>query len=220
MKISTFNYVLAKNRMQELKITQQDLADYLTQNGIITPLNTVKSWFRKANRASPEQQKIFLIGQLLKLDANQMLSGFENKMSVVDIPIVGSASCGVPTTNVYDDVGEFTQITADEWNPDMYAIICVGDSMSGIGGIDDGDIVICDPRSSIAHGDIVHYQIGNESAIKVYIVSNDEILLVPINSDYPTLKLPKSGNIHMRKVVDIKKSVRNSRLLRAKMLGY
>ncbi|RAZ48352.1 hypothetical protein CHL14416_02135 [Campylobacter hyointestinalis subsp. lawsonii] len=34
--------------------------------------------------------------------------------------------------------------------------------------IDDCDEVICDPKADILSGDIVHYQINDESAIKVF----------------------------------------------------
>ncbi|TWO21854.1 S24 family peptidase [Campylobacter hyointestinalis] len=66
----------------------------------------------------------------------------------------------------YKDIENKAFCKSEIWHSDLYAVIANGDSM--IPEIDDGDEVICDPKADILSGDIVHYQINDESAIKVF----------------------------------------------------
>ena len=225
---SNFNYELVRQTMKDKNITQAMLADYLTQNGITTPIDTVKSWFRKDNdrRVSPEIIKIRLIGRCLSLDANQMINGFNSDISSVkEIPIVGEASCGIPEPNSYQDYDQKTYCSADIWNEDMYAVIASGDSMYDL--IERGDEVICDPRADILSGDIVHYEFNGESAIKVYFKEEKfgVVRFVPYNRSggFNTLSFSASDevlqNIKMIKVIKVNKSMENNRKSRLRVMG-
>lgn len=141
------------------------------------------------------------------------------------IPIIGEASCGIPLENSYQDCKNKTFTLRNEWNDKMYAIIASGDSMSP--DIESGDTVICDPTAQILSGDIVHYQIGNESAIKVYCekpkIGVVEFMPINRNGEFETLSYRTDddyfGFIKMVKVVKINKSVTNNRKERLRKLG-
>ncbi|MBR8466199.1 hypothetical protein KDE13_07585 [Campylobacter sp. faydin G-140] len=217
-----FNFLLVKQTMKKLEITQQDLADFLTSRGIVTPIDTVKSWFRSddSRRAVPEIPRIKLIGEFLKLDANQMILGFDDVIPVKQIPIVGSASCGIPDTSTLQETDIYTYTLAKDWNSEMYAVIANGDSMSPM--IEDGDQVICDPTLDIMDGDLVHYQVDGESAIKIYKkdTKNKQHIFIPINQDFETKRFDIKMEIRMIKVTDIQRSVRNNRKARLRALGF
>lgn len=92
--------------------------------------------------------------------------------------------------------------------------------------IDDCDEVICDPRADILSGDIVHYQINDESAIKVFFKDDaiGVIEFVPFNQngEFKTLKFridDDSVYIRMCKVIAINKSKMNNRQARLKAIN-
>lgn len=90
----------------------------------------------------------------------------------------------------YKEIENKAFCKSEIWHSDLYAVIANGDSM--IPKIDDGDEVICDPKADILSGDIVHYQINDESAIKVFFKDENigVIEFVPFNQngDFKTLK--------------------------------
>ncbi|MDA3056453.1 S24 family peptidase [Campylobacter sp. CN_NA1] len=141
------------------------------------------------------------------------------------IPIIGEASCGIPLENNYQDYENKTFCTRAEWNDKLYAIVASGDSMSP--DIENGDIVVCDPTAQILSGDIVHYQIGNESALKVYCekpkIGVVEFMPINRNGDFKTLSFRVDDEYYqflkMVKAVKINKSIANNRKERLRNLG-
>ena len=227
MNKEIFNYLKLKAKMKEFGYTQQDLANYLTKNGISTSIDVVKSWFRKDinARSVPELNKIVLISKMFNISSDELISNTKNiYQNIKLVPIVGSASCGIPLPNSYQDIENKAFCKSEIWHSDLYAIIASGDSM--IPEIDDGDEVICDPKADILSGDIVHYQINDESAIKVYFKDENigVIEFVPFNQngDFKTLKFrldDDSVYIKMSKVIAINKSKMNNRQARLKAIN-
>lgn len=227
MNKEIFNYLKLKAKMREFGYTQQDLANYLTKNGISTSIDVVKSWFRKDinARSVPELNKIVLISKMFNISSDELISNTKNiYQNIKFVPIVGSASCGIPLPNSYQDIENKAFCKSEIWHSDLYAIIASGDSM--IPEIDDGDEVICDPKADILSGDIVHYQINDESAIKVYFKDENigVIEFVPFNQngDFKTLKFrldDDSVYIKMSKVIAINKSKMNNRQARLKAIN-
>lgn len=224
---SVFNYELVQKTMREKGITQMFLADYLTKNGIQTPIDTVKAWFRRdeTRRASPEINKIRLIGECLKLDANQMISGFGESGSFQKIKIIGEASCGAPISNNYQ-CDDFALLPEDCCTKDLYAVIASGESM--MPKIDDGDQVICDPKAELMTGDLVHYMLFEESAIKVFVKNDKEkyYRFSPINqtANFRSTTIffdekEAMENLKMAKVVNIIKNTQNNRKENLKLAG-
>lgn len=227
MNKEIFNYLKLKAKMREFGYTQQDLANYLTKNGISTSLDVVKSWFRKDinARSVPELNKIVLISKMFNISSDELLSNTKNiYQNIKLVPIVGSASCGIPLPNSYQEIENKAFCKSEIWHSDLYAIIANGDSM--IPEIDDGDEVICDPKADILSGDIVHYQINDESAIKVFFKDENigvmEFVPFNQNGEFKTLKFridDDSVYIRMCKVIAINKSKMNNRQARLKAIN-
>lgn len=227
MNKEIFNYLKLKAKMREFGYTQQDLANYLTKNGISTSIDVVKSWFRKDinARSVPELNKIVLISKMFNISSDELLSNTKNiYQNIKLVPIVGSASCGVPLPNSYQDIENKAFCKSEIWHSDLYAVIANGDSM--IPEIDDGDEVICDPKADILSGDIVHYQINDESAIKVFFKDENigvmEFVPFNQNGEFKTLKFridDDSVYIRMCKVIAINKSKMNNRQARLKAIN-
>lgn len=94
--------------------------------------------------------------------------------------------------------------------------------------IDDGDEVIIDPEAKCQTGDMVHYKIDNESAIKVLVVDGEAHLIqfVPYNSNdnfkTRTIRLDDEETmikLSYHKVVSVNKLKFNNRAARLKLIG-
>ena len=70
-----FNYTLVRERMYDLNLTQQKLANYLNENGVKTSIPAVQHWFRKdkQTRSMPDISRLVLISRLLNLDINDLI---------------------------------------------------------------------------------------------------------------------------------------------------
>ncbi|OCR99230.1 hypothetical protein A9K75_07850 [Campylobacter fetus subsp. testudinum] len=177
--------------------------------------------YRNGTR-TPDPEFIEIALKAMGEDASALFGGQQSNIKFV--PIVGSASCGVPLPNSYQDIENKAFCRSEVWNKELYAVIADGESMTP--EIDNEDEVICDPSAKILSGDMVHYQVGGESAIKVYY--EDEAIgvieFVPFNQngDYKTLKFrvdDESVDIRMSKVVAINKSKTNNRAARLKAIN-
>ena len=139
------------------------------------------------------------------------------------VKIVGTSSCGSLDINHFQ--GEkYALFNGEEYHERYYCVIACGDSMAP--EIDDGDEVICDPAADIINGDMVHYTIGNESAIKVYVKDEDAYIIqfVPYNPSETfkirTVRLDDDSTIiKMTKVISVNKRKTNNRLARLKLIG-
>lgn len=139
------------------------------------------------------------------------------------VKVIGTASCGGLDLNHFQ-CNRFALFNGDDYNERYYCVIANGDSMSP--EIDDGDEVICDPQAEIINGDMVHYTIGNESALKVYFKDEDAYIVqfVPYNPSDTfktrTVRLDDdSVEIKMAKVISVNKRKTNNRLARLKLIG-
>ena len=220
------NDVLLKKILKENKITYSKLADILTKNGQETGEQAVKMWFKKQRPSTPEIQKIKIISEIFKIPIDELVKQdiFPTRSQLRLVPIVGEASCGLPISNSCQELGEI-YVDSDIYNDMLYAVIASGDSMYP--EIEDGDKVVCDPRAQIQNGDLVHYTIFNESAIKVFFYDEAKELLTlkPINPspDFQTKYLPKDdenfGDLRVVKAIQIIKNINNNRKRRLKIVG-
>ena len=224
-----FNFQRAKELMREKKIDQKDIVFYLSEKGINYTIDGVKNWFRRDEgaRTNPEIQALRALAELFKVSLDELIIGASNtvKQNILKrVPIVGSASCGIPDTNAYQEVDEYTYCPADEWNEEMYSVIANGSSMEP--DIEEGDELLCDPQATVKDGDIVHYQLDGEGAIKVYVLlsAKNKFCFVPINDKFPTKEfedtLENRERLRMVKVIKFNRSLENGRMSRLKSLGY
>lgn len=79
--ISDFNYKFVNKKLKEKKYTHQQLAEYLTNNGIETSVGVVHSWFRKdiRFRTKPAFDKISLIASFINENIDTLFTNNEKK---------------------------------------------------------------------------------------------------------------------------------------------
>ncbi|MGE4510062.1 MAG: XRE family transcriptional regulator [Sulfurimonadaceae bacterium] len=149
----------------------------------------------------------------------------ENKKSVRSIKIIGTASCGGSEINYMQDGERFCYYNGDYFKNSLYCVIANGDSMAP--EIEDGDEIVCDPDVKPQSGDIVHYTIHGESAVKVFVEDKDAniIQLVPYNATNTfktrTIRLDddEAEDLKLSKVVAVNKLKFNNRASRLRLIG-
>lgn len=149
----------------------------------------------------------------------------DNVVSANKVPIFGETSCGDPISSQRQIANKTCGYNGEYWHKDLYCVIACGDSMAS--EIEDGDEIICDPRIAPQHGDLVHYVIHGESAVKLYIIDEEAniIQFVPYNQS-PTFKTKtirmdddEISDLKITKVVSVNKLKFNNRLARLKLVG-
>lgn len=215
-----------KKIMDEKKISVEDAVKHLFRNGVVAkksgePYKASSLYnFFNCNREL-DSSLLPHFGTLLNVPEGAFFE-YDHK-SVIKIPIIGEASCGLPIINNNQENGKFCNYNGEHYNHNLYCVIACGDSMSP--EIEDGDEVICDPTITIQHGDLVHYTINNESAIKLYIEDKEAniIQFVPYNSNdifkTKTLRLDEEEDVRIAKVVSVNKLKINNRSARLKLIG-
>lgn len=212
------NYV-----MKEKKITNKAMSELLieTYNYSISKESIAK--YRNDER-TPEPVLIKFMSDILSVSTDYLL-GIDSKPATT-VPIIGVASCGgnnnmtrLPTdkkTAYYNSKGH---------NKSMYCVIANGDAMST--EIDNGDEVICNPLETPEHGDIVHYRLGEENAIKILCI-DEEANIVQLVPYTPTDKFKTTtirmddelySDLVMSKVVAVNKLTSDHKASRLKLIG-
>lgn len=178
--------------------------------GIGVSLDTVKSWTRTGSTTSPDEGNIKALAKFLQCkieDIAEIDKEFKN-LSIIkayDRPIIGEASCGVPTTYYYD-YGEYEMESAPEWAGERaYYIKADGDSMEP--DIMNGSLVLCDPDAEVIEGKFVHYTWDGENGIKKYINLNGQVILQPINQNHPPILVTDAYELRMVRCVFVGKSL-------------
>lgn len=221
-----------KKALKSKNMTYVDFVAALAGEGHDVSEVSVKKWLQFKNPLRPSMDSIYAIAKVLNLGLDDFVNIIDDtsggflggRMSVKSVPIVGEASCGLPITNSYQD-NETICVPKDIWAPDLYARRACGDSMSP--EIDNGDIIVCDPTAIIKNGDLVHYTLFNDTAVKIYFKDeNETIKLIPRNhsAEFRTLNIMKNDtemleNFNAAKVISIIKMQTNNRLARLKAVG-
>jgi len=202
---------------KEKKITQQQLSKAV---GLSRP--SIAQY--ENNVYEPNIDTIKLFAKYLNIDVAELLDGEAH--SVKKVPVRGTASCGSPDTNHAQDGLRPVYYHGRSWHKDLYAVVASGDSMAP--DIEDGDEVICDPNIEPQNGDMVHYTIHDESAIKIFVKDDEAHILqfVPYNQTEKfktrSLRLDDEESmayLTIAKVVAVNKLKFNNRLARLKMIG-
>lgn len=114
--------------------------------------------------------------------AIELLLESPNKKEMVDIPIIGKVTAGVPIlAQEYIEDYLTLPISFVKSNKDLYILKVSGESMIEA-GIYDGDLAIIEKTSSCENGDIVVALIDNDATIKRFFKENGHIRLQPENS--------------------------------------
>jgi len=156
------------------------------------------------------------------IDPLYFLDAKSDKMPVKKIKIVGTASCGGIDVSC-EHCGGSANYNGEFYTDKLYCVVANGDSMSP--EIEDGDEIICDPDAKVQNGDMVHYTIGNESAIKIFVKDEDAYIVqfVPYNQSDTfktrTFRLDDDVEVKIAKVVAVNKLKFNNRHARLKLIG-
>jgi repressor LexA len=220
-----FNRGKLKEAMTQAGLTQKSLAKEIGKRlGEDVTVDSVKSYTRSVNPTLPPLNKIQVIADILGIKVSELWGESQIK-TVEKVPVIGEASCGTPASSVFEDNGRSCYYNGDFWHNELYCVIASGDSMAP--DIEDGDEVICDPKVKPENGDMVHYKIGNESAIKIYVKDDEAniIQFVPYNASevfkIKTVRLDdfEAENLTAHKVVAVNKLKLNNRKARLRMIG-
>jgi len=205
-----------KNILKEKNIIAKDLAKYVgVSRGLVT------HWTNDLRNPNPKQVKKIL--DFLKIDADLLFDDI--KKEVKKIPITGTASCGGAESNHLQDLGGFALYGGEHYENSLYCVVANGDSMAP--EIEDGDEIICNPDIEPKNGDMVHYKLFGESAIKVYFFDEEVniVQFIPYNPSEnfktKTIRLDDdiANELKISKVVAVNKLKFNNRLSRLKLIG-
>jgi SOS-response transcriptional repressor LexA len=215
------------NLLKEKNITTMEIINTLRDKyNIELTIDAIKSYRRKGGKnAIPSLDKLVAFAEILgtSIDA---LSGRTVESPAKLVPVIGTASCGSCDINHLQDSSKKAYYNGDFWKKSLYCVIANGDSMSP--EIDDGDEVIIDPDVKPITGDMVHYKIDDESAIKVLVIDEDAYIIqfVPYNSSdnfkTRTIRMDDEesmSKLTFHKVVSVNKLKFNNRAARLKMIG-
>lgn len=166
-----------RKKMDDLGIKQKDLVKHLEVNQ-----GTFAKWLslKEDNRRDIPNSMLIKIAEYLNTSVDFLLGSAEIKPVAV-VPVIGTASCGASQIDFNQEESRTCYYNGEFFHNELYCVIADGESMAP--ELETGDEVIVDPRREPVHGDIVHYSIDGESAIKVLIIDNDAhiIQLIPFN---------------------------------------
>ncbi|PTB83591.1 hypothetical protein C9926_02115 [Sulfurovum lithotrophicum] len=172
---------------------------------------------------TPEPKLLVILSDILHVTVDYLIG---NKTSAVSkIPIIGIASCGGVNLNHLQGMGKTALYNGDFYTPELYCVIASGDSMAS--EIEDGDEIICDPNIMPKSGDMVHYKIRNDSAIKILWEDEDAniVQFIPYNTSdtFKTITIRKDDEIYnnliLSKVVAVNKLKFHNRAARLRQIG-
>jgi len=122
------------------------------------------------------------------------------KIPLREIPVVGFARAGEPLelVEITDPIDVLT-LPMNETKNVSYAVIVKGDSMKDK-GIEEGDILLVDPESSVENGQLVIAVIENKVTFKKLKKENGKIFLEPANEHYERIELTPDMDVKLLKV--------------------
>ena len=122
------------------------------------------------------------------------------KIPLREIPVVGFARAGEPLelVEITDPIDVLT-LPMNETKNVSYAVIVKGDSMKDK-GIEEGDILLVDPESSVEDGQLTIAVIENKVTFKKLKKENGKIFLEPANEHYERIELTPDMDVKLLKV--------------------
>lgn len=192
------DFIFANNLrklMNDRKLTGEKLGELIGVGK-----STIINWSNGA-RFPQKEEHIKNLVSALNVSYDDLFWGENFTPITKQIPLIGKASCGEPAQyelNGYEPI----PVADDIYKDGMYAIEAEGNSM--LPKIAETDILYCISENTmqITNGDIVHYNINDESGVKKYKINEAGtiISLIPLNSDYDII------TIHCDEPVDLKLS--------------
>ncbi|SHH60033.1 transcriptional repressor LexA [Winogradskyella jejuensis] len=163
----------------ELKgVKQTWLAERLNKS-----YNMVNSYVQ--NRRQPSLEILYEIANLLQveakelLDSNQLVKRESNSIDTIEVPLVGSVSCGLPILaeeNIEAHIPVATKLIRKSNN--YFLLRAFGDSMNKK-GINSGDLLLIKQQQVAEDKDLVLALVDDEATVKEFIDNGDTIVLKP-----------------------------------------
>ncbi len=107
------------------------------------------------------------------------------------LPILGEVPAG-PLSYAFEEAEEWISVPANWGKEGRFLLRVRGDSMIG-DHIQDGDLVVVDPRLSGKQGEIVVALVGDEATVKRLYRKGKEVELRASNPAYPPISLKEGG---------------------------
>lgn len=170
------------NRIKEVLagkgVKQTWLAERLNKS-----YNMVNSYVQ--NRRQPSLEILFEIANLLQvearelLDSNQLVAKEYNINDTIEIPLLGSVSCGLPMfaeENIEAQIPVSTKLIRKSDN--YFLLKAFGDSMNKK-GINSGDLLLIRQQQVAVDKDLVLALVDDDATVKEFINNGDTIVLKP-----------------------------------------
>lgn len=118
------------------------------------------------------------------------------------VPILGRVQAGAPHPAIEAPDG---YVTAEiEGRGEFFALQVRGDSMIGLGILDD-DVVIVRRQEKAEHGEVVVALVGDEATVKTLVRRGRRLELAPANPRYATLSVDPETTRILGKVVEVRR---------------
>lgn len=114
---------------------------------------------------------------------------FYTSKEMVDVPIVGKVTAGMPILAVENQEDSFPLPIDFVGNSESFMLRVRGDSMIEA-GILDGDLVLVKKQNTAENGDIIVALIEDEATVKTFFKEKDHIRLQPQNSFMQPIIVP------------------------------
>ncbi len=170
------------NRIKEILelkgVKQTWLAERLNKS-----YNMVNSYVQ--NRRQPSLEILYEIANLLQvearelLDSNQLVTKESNISDTVEVPLIGSVSCGLPIfaeENIEAQIPVSTKLIRKSEN--YFLLRAFGDSMNKK-GINSGDLLLVKQQQVAENKDLVLALVDDDATVKEFINNGDTIILKP-----------------------------------------
>ena len=125
-------------------------------------------------------------------DDDPAQQSFYTSKEMVDVPIVGKVTAGMPILAVENIEDSFPLPVDFVGNSETFMLRVRGDSMIEA-GILDGDLVLVKKQNTAENGDIVVALIEDEATVKTFFKEKDHIRLQPQNSFMQPIIVPTCG---------------------------
>lgn len=173
------------NRIQEVLKEQGRSQTWLAER-LDKSYNMVNSYVK--NRRQPSLDILYRIADILVVDARQLLvSNLEDAIpttsEMVNIPILGTASCGKPIMAIEDKEGEIPISAKLLKKGENYFILWASGNSMNAANINNGDLVLIRQAQMAETGQNVVALIDNEVTIKEFHLKDDLVILKPNSTD-------------------------------------
>ncbi|MCE9585623.1 transcriptional repressor LexA [Candidatus Nomurabacteria bacterium] len=125
--------------------------------------------------------RLVLSGLIKKNGRDMMLANTyqESSVSTIDVPLVGSVSCGVPVF-AEENIQTYIPVSVKlaKKGSEYFFLRAFGDSMNEA-GINSGDLLLIRQQDTAESGDKVVALINDEATVKIFEKTRDAIILRP-----------------------------------------